>query len=59
MKNLQKIGVQELGAQEMRETDGGIWWFLLGAIAGGFVYDVVSDPKGAFEAFKEGAESNF
>ncbi|MBS9773581.1 MAG: hypothetical protein KGV59_00270 [Tenacibaculum sp.] len=34
MKNLSNLGVQELNATEMRKTDGGIWYVLLGAFVG-------------------------
>lgn len=43
MKNLDlnSIGVQEMNALEMKETDGGwVWAFIAGAIIGGMIYDV-------------------
>ncbi len=59
MKNLEKFGVQELGTQEMKKADGGAFWWVLGFLATGIAYDVISDPEGAWEAFKDGANSNF
>lgn len=29
MKNLENYGVQELNAQEIQETEGGIIWFIV------------------------------
>ena len=31
--NLEKLGVQEMDAVEVKSTDGGIWWFIAGIIA--------------------------
>jgi len=41
MKNLENFGVQELKAEEINETNGGFWNFVIGAIAGGVLYDAV------------------
>jgi lactobin A/cerein 7B family class IIb bacteriocin len=40
--DLEQMGVQEMDAKEMMEISGGLGWlpaFLIGAIAGGAVYD--------------------
>ena len=33
MKNLENYGVLQMNAQEMRETDGGFPWLILGIVA--------------------------
>ncbi len=53
MKNLENFGVQELNSKEIRETDGGYWWVLQGAI-GTFLYEVVNDWENNVAAFKAG-----
>ena len=43
MKNLENYGVQELNTKEIKETNGGFWNFVIGAIAGGVLYDAVKN----------------
>lgn len=42
MKNLElcNYGVQEMNAAEMKITDGGFIQYIIGAVAGSFVYDL-------------------
>jgi len=39
--NLENYGVQEMSIQEVKSIDGGFWQFVVGAILGGILYDVV------------------
>lgn len=51
--------IQEMSAQEMRELNGGLIQFLIGAIVGGFIYDCISDPGSCINGFRDGVNSNF
>ncbi len=58
MKNLilNDFGVQEMNAEEMRETDGGKFWGPL--FLGAFVAELIFDgPKQCWEDFKAGFNS--
>ena len=50
MKNLQNFNVQELSAQEQKETDGG-WFFTILAIA--FVVGIVAGLLDSTDSCKE------
>lgn len=54
--DLKKLNVQELGAQEMRETDGGIAWlpYLIGALVGAAL---TQDLDSLAKSFEEGRNS--
>ncbi len=56
MKNLNELGVQEMDALEMKKTDGGIIQFILGAIAGGMIYDYLNNTSECNEAMAKGME---
>jgi len=42
MKNLNEFGVQEMNSSELKNTDGGIWQWILGCLA----YELLSDGPG-------------
>jgi len=52
MKNLENYGVQEMNAEEIRETDGGSIWVVLGVIASVIAIGAAIDA--AAEEFIEG-----
>jgi lactobin A/cerein 7B family class IIb bacteriocin len=52
--NLQELGVQEMTVQEIKEIDGGILPWIAGALLGGLLYDLVSEPGDYLDGFKEG-----
>ncbi len=56
MKNLDlnSYGVQEMNAEEIRTTEGGLFWFILGAIAGGMIYQYIDDAGGCNDAMGKG-----
>ena len=54
MKNLENYGVVSLDSREMKETDGGIFWWIVGCLA----YELLSDgPGGCGQDFMDGFES--
>ena len=38
--NLEKLNVQEMNTNEMKETEGGWYQFVIGALIGGLIYDL-------------------
>ena len=58
MKNLDlnKYGVQEMNAAEMRETEGGFLW-LLEAIAIGVLVDAILSGSASIDSLKKGYQS--
>ncbi len=48
--DLMNFGVEEMNTENMKETEGGWWQFVAGALVGGLIYDVY---KGAVEAVNE------
>lgn len=54
---LEKFGVVEMTAQEKTTENGGFIQFIVGAIVGGLIYDIISDPQGAASAFSDGYHS--
>lgn len=60
MKNLKgNAMMQEMNLQEMKEVNGGLLGFLIGAIVGGFIYDCLSEPGDCINGFRDGVNSNF
>jgi len=60
MKNLDlnKYGVQEMNAEEMKKTDGGLWWVGLGVgILSALAWDIISNPKQSSAAVRRGFDS--
>ena len=57
MKNLDlnAYGVEEMENVEVRETNGGIWQFILGAILGGIISDLVLHPGDVADSYSKGA----
>ncbi len=43
MKNLENYGVLELNAKEIKETDGGFWGTLVGALLAYAIIDAVEN----------------
>lgn len=44
----------ELSVKEMRETQGGFWQGVVGALLGGMLYDLVAHPNTTSQSFKKG-----
>ena len=57
MKNLDlnALGVREMNVNEMEKVDGGIWEFVLGAILGGIISDLVLHPGAVADSYSKGA----
>lgn len=55
--NVQKIGLEIMQPDELREHNGGslIGW-IVSAVIGGLLYDIVSNPKESAQSFKEGMD---
>ena len=55
---LSAYGVEEMSLEANLEYNGG-WFlpFLAGAIFGGMVYELISDPKGCLDAIKDGIDA--
>ncbi|MBK3515909.1 hypothetical protein [Carboxylicivirga marina] len=56
MKNLNELGVQEMDAKEVNSTVGGVVLWVLGAIAGGMIYDYLNNSSECNAAMAEGFE---
>jgi len=56
MKNLNELGVQEMNAKELKSVDGGFVLWVLGAIAGGMIYDYANNSSECNDAIAEGFE---
>ncbi|MEN8118977.1 MAG: class IIb bacteriocin, lactobin A/cerein 7B family [Bacteroidota bacterium] len=56
MKNLdlEQMGVQEMDAVEIKEVDGGIWPYLIGALVG---YALSADLGDIADAYNEGYDA--
>lgn len=52
MEELKNYQVSELSKFDLKKINGG--WWLLSALLGGFIYDVVSDWSANKEAFMKG-----
>ena len=53
---LEQFGVLEMNAKEMKETDGGIG-FWVGLFLGGLIYDIISSPSDCADGFSDGFNS--
>lgn len=55
MKNfdLNSMGVHEMKAFEMKETDGGFWW-VLELVCAYVIVEACCNPEAHIKAFKEG-----
>lgn len=48
------LGLEEIKNDELIRTNGGFWGWVFGVIAGGIVYDLISNPKHNSEIIAEG-----
>lgn len=57
------LGLEEMKSKDVISTDGGsltaVAIFILGACAGGLIWDIVGNPKATKKAWNEGKEEVF
>ena len=59
MKNLENYGVQEINAEEIRETDGGFLGILLAAAATYLVYETLGNWEASNAVCNAGVEAGY